>query len=64
MQNCEARRNTLPFWGLVAQFYANVPRENFPAMEGNYLAEIEKMRAEATAYLCCHASEPAPAEAA
>ncbi len=52
------------FEGLVAQFRISVPPENFPAMAGGYLAEIEKMHTEVIEYLSRHASEAEPAEAA
>ena len=52
------------FAKLVAQFRTSVSPENFPAMAGGYLAEIETMHAEVLAYLRQHASETALAEAA
>lgn len=52
------------FEGLVAQFRISVKPENFPAMAGGYLAEIEKMHAEIMEYLRRHPSQIAPAEAA
>ena len=52
------------FEGLVAQFRISVEPENFPAMAGGYLAEIEKMHAEIMEYLRRHPSQIAPAEAA
>jgi hypothetical protein len=52
------------FEGLVAQFRVSVQPENFAAMAGAYLAEIEKMHAEVMAYLSHHSSDAQPAEAA
>lgn len=52
------------FEGLVAQFRVSVQPENFTAMAGGYLAEIEKMHSEVMDYLSRHSSKPAPAEAA
>ena len=52
------------FEGLVAQFRVSVQPENFAAMAGAYLAEIEKMHSEVMAYLSHHSSDTQPAEAA
>jgi len=52
------------FSRLVANMRQVEKPENFKYMASEYLAEIEKMHAEVMAYLRCHASEPAPAEAA
>ena len=52
------------FEGLVAQFRVSTPLENFSAMAGGYLAEIEKMHAEIMEYLSRHVSEFEPVEAA
>jgi hypothetical protein len=50
------------FEGLVAQFRVSVQPENFAAMAGGYLAEVEKMHAEVIAYLSHHLRETQPAE--
>ena len=52
------------FYRLLAQFRITVKPEIYPMMAGAYLAEIEKMHAEAMEYLRRHSSEPAPAIAA
>jgi hypothetical protein len=52
------------FSRLVAQMRITEPVENFHAMSSSYLAEIEKMNAEALEYLKRHASESATKEAA
>jgi hypothetical protein len=52
------------FYQLLAQFRVSVPPDNFPAMSGGYLAEIERMHAEVLDYLKRHVSERVPAEAA
>jgi hypothetical protein len=52
------------FEGLVAQFRVSIEPENFPAMAGGYLSEIEKMHSEVMDYLSHHSSNPMPAEAA
>lgn len=52
------------FSRLVAKMRQVEKPENFKYMASGYLAEIEKMHAEVMEYLCRHASEPAPAEAA
>jgi hypothetical protein len=46
---------------LVAQLRVSIPSENFPAMAGGYIAEIERMHAEVLEYLRHHSSEPAAA---
>lgn len=53
---CTQERITY-FEGLVAQFRVSVQSENFAAMAGGYLAEIEKMHAEVIAYLSHHLRE-------
>jgi len=60
---CTQERITY-FEGLVAQFCVSVQPENFGAMAGGYLAEIEKMHSEVMDYLSRHSSKPVPAEAA
>lgn len=52
------------FAKLVAQFRTKVPPENFLAMSGGYLAEIERMNADVLEYLRHHASEEVLAKAA
>lgn len=58
---CTQERITY-FEGLVAQFRVSVQPENFAAMAGGYLAEIEKMHAEVIEYLSHHLREAQPAE--
>lgn len=60
---CTQERITY-FEGLVAQFRVSIQPENFAAMAGGYLAEIEKMHAEIMEYLSHHSSDTQPAEAA
>jgi hypothetical protein len=52
------------FARIVAEMRVRVPAENYAAMAGGYLAEIEKMHAEIMEYLSHHASEFEPAKAA
>ena len=49
------------FEGLVAQFRVSIKPENFAAMAGGYLSEIEKMHVEVMEYLRRHSTEPAEA---
>ncbi len=52
------------FYQLLAQFRITTPPENYTALASSYIAEIEKMNAEALEYLKRHASESATKEAA
>ena len=48
------------FYQLLAQFRVTASPENYSAMSGGYLAEIEKMQAEVLEYLRRHSSEAKP----
>lgn len=50
------------FEGLVAQFRTSIHPDNFAAMAGGYLSEIQKMHAEVIAYLSQQLSETEPAD--
>ncbi len=45
------------FAKIVAEMRVRVPAENYAAMAGGYLAEIDKMHAEVMDYLSRHAGE-------
>jgi hypothetical protein len=51
------------FARIVAEMRVRVPAENYAAMAGAYLAEIDQMHAEVMEYLSRHASELEPAKA-
>ena len=52
------------FAKLVAEMRVRVPSENYAAMSGGYLAEIDKMHTEVIDYLSRHASDVQLAKAA
>ncbi len=62
LQGTQERIAKFESW--VAQFRVTTAPENYAAMAGAYLAEIDKMHAEVREYLRCHASEFEPTKAA
>jgi hypothetical protein len=58
------QQRIIQFQNWVAQFRITTSQKEFPLMAGAYLAEIEKMHAEAMEYLSHHSEEQLQAKAA
>lgn len=58
------QERVLRFQRLLARLRTNATPAEFSAVSGGYRLEIERMQAEALAYLTRHVSEVEPAEAA